>query len=232
MAVFRVEKNSNYTTMCNYHLRDKKLSLKAKGLLSLFLSLPEQWHYSIRGIASITKEGVDSVNTALRELEECGYLIRRQKRQENGRMGEIEYVIYEKPRGDFPDTGLPDMENPDVVISDTKIPREIKKDKTSIETVNTESNNQRERKRPIRHCYGQYQNVLLSEEEMKKLQKEYPNDYQNRIERLSEYTASTGKSYKDHLATIRSWARRESKNERQSQTGQHRNYQFADGESL
>lgn len=75
MAVFRVEKNSNYTTMCNYHLRDQNLSLKAKGLLSLFLSLPDAWHYSIRGIVAISKEGVDSVNSTLRELEECGYLI-------------------------------------------------------------------------------------------------------------------------------------------------------------
>ena len=68
MAVFRVEKNSNYTTMCNYHLRDQNLSLKAKGLLSLFLSLPDAWHYSIRGIVAISKEGVDSVNSTLREL--------------------------------------------------------------------------------------------------------------------------------------------------------------------
>ena len=112
MAVFRVEKNSNYTTMCNYHLRDQNLSLKAKGLLSLFLSLPDEWHYSIRGVAAICKEGVDSVNTTLRELEEYGYLTRSQKRQENGRMGEIEYVIYEMPDGsqpdaDFSSTGLP-----------------------------------------------------------------------------------------------------------------------------
>ena len=70
VAVFRVEKNANYTTMCNYHLRDRNLSLKAKGLLSLFLSLPDEWHYSTRGVAAICKEGVDSVNSTLRELEE------------------------------------------------------------------------------------------------------------------------------------------------------------------
>ena len=136
MAVFRVEKNSNYTTMCNYHLRDQNLSLKAKGLLSLFLSLPDAWHYSIRGIVAISKEGVDSVNSALRELEECGYLIRSQKRLENGRMGEIEYVIYEIPEGadpdaDFPGTGSPYTENPDTVLSDPENPRGINKDKTS-----------------------------------------------------------------------------------------------------
>lgn len=237
MAVFRVEKNSNYTTMCNYHLRDRNLSLKAKGLLSLFLSLPDEWHYSIRGIAAISKEGVDSINTALRELEEGGYLIRSQKRQENGRMGEIEYVIYEMPEtalsdADFPGTDLPYTENPDTVVSDTGNPREINKDKTNTERTNTEINKKRESKQPVRHRYGQYRNVLLSDEEMEKLMNEFPNDYQNRIERLSEYMASTGKSYKNHLATIRSWARRDKQKAQEKKTYDHGKYQFAAGESL
>lgn len=222
MAVFRVEKNSNYTTMCNYHLRDRNLSLKAKGLLSLFLSLPEEWHYSVRGIAAISREGVDSINTALQELEKNGYLIRNQKRQENGRMGEIEYVIFEMPDGAQPDTALPD----------TGKPSEIKKDKTNTERTNTEMNNKRESKQPVRHRCGQYRNVLLSDEEMEKLMNEFPNDYQNRIERLSEYMASTGKSYKNHLATIRSWARRDEQKAHEKKTYDHGKYQFAAGESL
>ena len=237
MAVFRVEKNSNYTTMCNYHLRDRNLSLKAKGLLSLFLSLPEEWHYSVRGIAAISREGVDSINTALRELEEGGYLIRSQKRQENGRMGEIEYVIYEMPDAalrdaDFPCTGLPHTENPDTVVSDTVNPSEINKDKTNTERINTEINNKRESKQPIRHRYGQYRNVLLSDEEMEKLMNEFPNDYQKRIERLSEYMASTGKSYKNHLATICSWARRDEQKAHEKKTYDHGKYHFVAGESL
>ena len=81
VAVFRVEKNANYTTMCNYHLRDRNLSLKAKGLLSLFLSLPDEWHYSTRGVAAICKEGVDSVNSTLRELEEYGRIRKIRIRQ-------------------------------------------------------------------------------------------------------------------------------------------------------
>lgn len=237
MAVFRVEKNSNYTTMCNYHLRDQNLSLKAKGLLSLFLSLPDAWHYSIRGIVAISKEGVDSVNSALRELEECGYLIRSQKRLENGRMGEIEYVIYEIPEGadpdaDFPGTGSPYTENPDTVLSDPENPRGINKDKTSTERTNTEINKKRESKRPVRHRYGQYQNVLLSDEEVEKLMNEFPNDYQNRIERLSEYMASTGKVYKNHLATMRSWAKRDNRKSQESKSYDHGNYQFSAGDSL
>ena len=237
MAVFRVEKNTNYTTMCNYHLRDQNLSLKAKGLLSLFLSLPDEWHYSTRGVASICKEGVDSVNSTLRELEEYGYLTRSQKRRENGRMGETEYVIYEMPDGavpdaDFPGTGSPYTENPDTAESCTENPKEINKDRTSKEKSSTEINNKRESKRQVRHRYGQYQNVLLSDEELEKMKSEFPNDYQSRIERLSEYMASTGKIYKNHLATIRSWARRDGQKKQEKKTYDHGNYQFSAGESL
>lgn len=74
MAVFRVEKTRNYTVMSNYHLRDKSLSLKAKGLLSLMLSLPENWDYTTRGLAYICKDGVDSICATVRELEGAGYI--------------------------------------------------------------------------------------------------------------------------------------------------------------
>lgn len=82
MAVFRVQKTQNYTIMSNHHLRNKALSLKAKGLLSLMLSLPEDWDYTTRGLASICKEGVDSVCATVRELEAAGYIIRRRIRDQ------------------------------------------------------------------------------------------------------------------------------------------------------
>lgn len=241
MAVFRVEKDSNYTTMCNYHLRDKSLSLKAKGLLSLFLSLPDEWHYSVRGISAICKEGVDGINSTLQELEKNGYLTRHQTRQKGGRLGETEYVIFEQPRRDFPCMEVPHTEKPytdkpDTEEPCTEKPAQINKDITSTEETNTDLNNKRESKRPVRHRYGQYQNVLLSDEEMEKLMNEYPNDYQQRIERLSEYMASTGKIYKNHLATIRSWARRDEQKAQEAakKTGgySHSNYQFSSGDSL
>ena len=72
MAVCRVEKNKNYTTMSNYHLRDPNLSNKARGLLSTMLSLPESWDYTTRGLAKICKDGVDGITAQLRELEQCG----------------------------------------------------------------------------------------------------------------------------------------------------------------
>ena len=75
MAVFRIERTMNYTVMSNYHLRDKALSLKSKGLLSMMLSLPEDWNYTTRGLAKICKEGVDAIGGALRELEVAGYIV-------------------------------------------------------------------------------------------------------------------------------------------------------------
>ena len=98
MAVFRVQKTQNYTIMSNHHLRNKALSLKAKGLLSLMLSLPEDWDYTTRGLASICKEGVDSVCATLRELEAAGYIIRRRIRDKNGQMRGMEYTVLEQPQ--------------------------------------------------------------------------------------------------------------------------------------
>lgn len=98
MPVFRIMKNTNYTVMSNYHLRDTRLSLKAVGLLSKMLSLAEEWNYTNRGLAKICKEGVDAVGSALRELEKAGYLERRQLRSESGKIQDTEYIIYEIPQ--------------------------------------------------------------------------------------------------------------------------------------
>lgn len=107
MAVFRVEKNANYTTMSNYHLRDKQLSLKAKGLLSFCLSLPDTWDYSIMGLAAVCKEGRDCIMSTLQELEELGYLRRERTRNADGTLAGADYVIYELPQpvSEKPDSG-------------------------------------------------------------------------------------------------------------------------------
>ena len=97
MAVFRIEKTRDYTVMSNHHLRDKSLSLKAKGLLSLMLSLPEEWDYTTKGLARICKDGVDSICAGVRELEEHGYVIRQRVRNANGQLGAIEYTILSSP---------------------------------------------------------------------------------------------------------------------------------------
>ena len=97
MSVFRIEKIKDFTTMSNHHLKNKNLSLKAKGLLSLMLSLPEDWDYTIRGLTSICKDGADSISTAIKELEAEGYLIRERVRHEDGSFGKTEYIIHEHP---------------------------------------------------------------------------------------------------------------------------------------
>ena len=114
MAVFRVQKTQNYTIMSNHHLRNKALSLKSKGLLSLMLSLPEDWDYTTRGLASICKEGVDSVCATVRELEAAGYIIRRRVRDKNGQMRGMEYTVLEEPQPPQPEPGqaAPDCAQP------------------------------------------------------------------------------------------------------------------------
>ena len=145
MAVFRIERTRDYTVMSNHHLKDSALSLKAKGLLSMMLSLPEEWNYTTRGLAKICKEGVDAIGGALKELEKAGYIVRRQLRGPGGRISDTEYTIYEKPRPAAeepgpdtppPDTASPDTENPDMVEPDmdgpdTEMPAELNTKRSS-----------------------------------------------------------------------------------------------------
>ena len=138
MAVFRIERTRDYTVMSNHHLRNEKLSLKAKGLLSMMLSLPEDWNYTTRGLAKICKEGVDAIGGALRELENAGYIVRHKLRDRQGRISDTEYVIYEQPQPRNPDTPgpetvSPDTENPYLDKPDTEKPAEL-----NIEKSNTQ----------------------------------------------------------------------------------------------
>ena len=146
MAIFRIERTRDYTVMSNHHLRNGKLSLKAKGLLSMMLSLPEDWNYTTRGLAKICKEGVDAIGGALRELESAGYIVRHQMRDRQGRICDTEYVIYEQPQPKAPDTpqpdtASPDTENPYLDDPDTEKPAElnIEKSKTQKQTTDVSS---------------------------------------------------------------------------------------------
>ena len=130
MAVFRIEKTRDYTVMSNHHLKDRTLTLKSKGLLSMMLSLPDEWNYTTRGLAAICREGVDSIGAALKELEAHGYIRRTQLRDEKCKITDTEYVIYEMPQCEppsspgtpLPDTAKPYTENPDMGIPDTAEP--------------------------------------------------------------------------------------------------------------
>ena len=118
MAVFRIERNRDYTVMSNHHLRDTGLSLKSKGLLSMMLSLPEEWNYTTRGLAAICKEGADCIGSALRELEQAGYIVRSRLRDSKG----MEYIIYETPHKPRPQSAPPKPERPDTENPDMDTP--------------------------------------------------------------------------------------------------------------
>lgn len=144
MSVFRIERNKGYTIMSNYHLRDTAISLKSKGLLSMMLSLPDEWNYTTRGLAKICKEGVDAIGGALRELEKAGYIVRRVVRNERGRICDMEYTIYEQPHPRQPDLPRPDTtaldtENSDMEGQGPETTAQINKDRTRKEQSNTDS---------------------------------------------------------------------------------------------
>lgn len=127
MAVYRVEKNHDYTVMANHHLRDERLSLKAKGLLSMLLSLPDDWEISIRGLASIVTDGVGAVQTGINELIEAGYIVRRRQHADTGAFAGFEYIIHEVP----PCTENPYTANPYTGKPYTENPAQSSKDKLS-----------------------------------------------------------------------------------------------------
>ena len=112
MAVFRINKTRDYTVMSNYHLKDTGLTLKSKGLLSMMLSLPEEWNYTTRGLAAICKDGIDSICSAVKELEQHGYIVRERVRNDKGQLTTIEYTILEQPETALPEQEKPKRENP------------------------------------------------------------------------------------------------------------------------
>ena len=136
MAVFRVERNKGYTVMSNHHLRNKELSLKAKGLLSQMLSLPEDWDYTLKGLSLINREKIDAIREAIKELERAGYIVRSRERDEKGRLRGADYVIFEQPQPPTPD--LPTLENPtlDNPTQRTDLP---KKEKSNTDLSSTHS---------------------------------------------------------------------------------------------
>ena len=214
MAVCRVEKTKNYTVMANYHLRDKRLSLKAVGLLSKMLSLPEEWDYTTRGLAAICKDGVDAIGAALKELENCGYLVRHRLRDDRGRMRDTEYVIYESPHTDLPDTENPYLDNPDMVKPDTENPAQINidisdsqkeknKNVSSIHSIPFPSGDtgapmtEAKRKDTKLENMGKYRKFIKDNIEYDALRHDFPYDH-DRLDEIVELlveTVCSGKKY-------------------------------------
>lgn len=153
-TVFRFEKTGDYTVMCNHHLKSKEISMKAKGLLSQMLSLPDEWDYTLKGLARINKDGVDSIRSALNELEKAGYVVRLpRKRNDKGHLTVSEYVIYEKPKEphknvthsrDSPEEGAPMLETP--ILEESVLesaPQESSTLDSSVLEIPTQSNTHR-----------------------------------------------------------------------------------------
>ena len=153
MAVFRVERNTGYTVMSNHHLRNKELTLKAKGLLSQMLSLPEDWDYTLAGLSHINREKIDAIREAVRELERAGYIVRSRERDAKGRLRGADYVIYEQPqlppKPDLPTLENPTQENPTLEKPTQENPMQLnkevqrtnlsKKEKSNTDTQSTHS---------------------------------------------------------------------------------------------
>lgn len=232
MAVLRKAHKSNFTVIDNQVFKSN-LSLKARGLLCTMLSLPDNWEFSEKGLQMILPaDGQTSVRTAIKELEGSGYLSRTRLRDAKGKVIDWLWTFSDYPQENqtlvetnvqvtgLPQCDYPSLENPNL-------------DKPNLETqrqLNTkQSNTNEERKKGAstdgyatapakaapekKGTYGCYGNVKLSDTDLSKLKAEFPADWQERIDRLSTYMDSSGKSYKNHLATIRTWARRDAERE-------------------
>lgn len=143
MAVFRVEKNRGYTVMSNHHLRNKDLSLKAKGLLSQMLSLPEDWDFTLKGLSLINREQIDAIRAAVWELEQAGYIVRSRERDGQGRLRGADYLIYEQPQPvpDSPTLENPMLEKPTQEKPTQGKPMQLNKDRQIKEPLTTDGLN-------------------------------------------------------------------------------------------
>ena len=182
MSVIRVNKTKDYSVMSNYHLRDKKLSLKAKGLLSVMLALPEGWDFSISGLAAISKEGIKSIRSTLQELEDHNYLNRTQTRTPNGEFDCI-YDIYEIPQP-MTENGVP-----------LRVYGEGNADNGIQYNIKEENTNNKINKKYI--CHGTYKRVKLTEDEYNRLIEEFDQEFIDAfIQKLDEYVESNNNKNK------------------------------------
>lgn len=204
MAVFRIEKTRDYTVMANHHLRNTELSLKAKGLLSLMLSLPEEWDYTTKGLARICKDGVDSICAGVRELEDHGYVVRERIRNPNGQLGAIEYTILEQPRTsepkrEKPERGNPVQANPVLGKPEQENPEQLNTYRTNKEESNTLSINPYPiNSYPINPVTDQmgidrmdiYREIIKENIEYDTMKDNFPYDYE-RLDEIVELMAET-----------------------------------------
>ena len=195
MSVFRVEKTKDFTIMSNYHLRDKNLSLKAKGLLSQMLSLPEEWDYTLAGLAHINKESKDAIRTTILELEKAGYITRHQTTTEGGRFGSNEYVIRERPLPHEPLTENPTTVDPQTAAPLTENPTQLntnpsktEKEKTELSSTDSLPISQKRNRTEVTAAeMQQYREIIAQNISYDLLRQEYPHQ-QAQLEEILEST--------------------------------------------
>lgn len=233
MAVLRKAHKSNFTVIDNQVFKSN-LSLKARGLLCTMLSLPDNWKFSEKGLQVILPaDGQTSVRTAIKELEGSGYLTRTRLRDDKGKVTDWLWTFSDYPQEnqtrdvtntqvtdlsqcDYPSLENPNLDNPNLGNPNFETQRQLntKQSNTDGESKKRASTD-RYATAPAKAApekkgtYGKYGNVKLTDTDLSKLKAEFPADWRERIDRLSTYMDSTGKSYKNHLATIRNWARRD-----------------------
>ena len=220
MAVLRKAHKSNFTVIDNQVFKSN-LSLKARGLLSTMLSLPDNWNFSTTGLTSILpSDGESIIRSAIKELETNGYLTRERIRDDKGKIVDWLWTF-----SDYPQDGNPHVENQHVGKPQLDSPHVGNQPQLNTKEANTNGESKKEASTdgyataPAKAApeetgtYGRYRNVKLTDTDLSKLKAEFPDDWQNRIERLSEYIASSGKTYKNHLATIRVWAKKDKERE-------------------
>jgi hypothetical protein len=186
--------------MSNTHLKDKRLSLKAIGLLSIVLGLPEDWHYTVNGLVGIVKDGKDSVESAIKELKKNGYLrVEKIYPNENSNRIQYQYTFFENPQEvDFQPLENQGIEKQGVetqVLENPYTYKDTNKPNTNKLNTNTQS----------KHKYGEYSHVLLTDKEHTHLLDLYGNSLDEHIKILDEYIETSGKKYKNHSLVIQKW---------------------------
>ena len=200
ISVIRVIKSRNYTVMSNTHLKDKRLSLKAIGLLSVVLGLPEDWHYTVNGLVGIVKDGKDSVESAIKELKKNGYLrVEKIYPNENSNRIQYQYTFFENPQ----EVDFQPLENQG--IEKQGVETQVLENPYTYKDTNKPNTNKLNTNKQSKHKYGEYSHVLLTDKEHTHLLDLYGDSLDEHIKILDEYIETSGKKYKNHSLVIQKW---------------------------
>lgn len=186
--------------MSNTHLKDKHLSLKAIGLLSIVLGLPEDWHYTVNGLVGIVKDGKDSVESAIKELKKNGYLrVEKIYPNENSNRIQYQYTFFENPQ----EVDFQPLENQG--IEKQSVETQVLENPYTYKDTNKPITNKLNTNKQSKHKYGEYSHVLLTDKEHTHLLDLYNDSLDEHIKILDEYIETSGKKYKNHSLVIQKW---------------------------